>query len=174
MFVLIYSIQHYFTHKLISPLSVTKMSHKTSNAHLATNARVNLKKFNNSRISNALNARHNDIDSLQKARKTKKYKKESTKTHKANRKVGRTSQNCNSKRRQTNQIQSIVNRNADLTKLIELVNQKIQEYSVMQQIDESIMCVYLCPKLKIYLSATNMSQYKFAYIQSERQSTNYI
>lgn len=134
-----YLFEHYLTHKLLSPLSVTKMSHKTCNAHLATNARLNVQKVNKTRVRNALNARHNDTDSLKKARNIKKYKKESTKTHKANRKVGRTSQNCNSKRRQSNQINS----NAHLTKLIDLLNQKLQEYSAMQQIDESIMCVFV-------------------------------
>lgn len=148
----IYLIEHYLTHKLLSSLSVTKMSHKTCNAHLATNARLNLQKVKKSRVTNALNARHNDIDSLQKARKIKKYKKESTKTHKANRKVGRTSQNCNSKRRQSNQIQSIVNRNAHLTKLIDLLNQKLQEYSAMQEIDESIMCVFVYVIKNIFVS----------------------
>ena len=134
-----YLFEHYFTHKLLSLLSVTKMSHKTCNAHLATNARLNLQKVNKTRVKNALNARHNDSDSLKKARKIKKYKKESTTTHKANRKVARTSQNCNSKRRQSNQI----NRNAHLTKLIDLLDQKLQEYSAMQEIDESVMCVFV-------------------------------
>lgn len=119
------------------------MSHKTCNAHLATNARLNLQKVNKTRVRNALNARHNDSDSLKKARNIKKYKKDSTKTHKANRKVGRTSQNCNSKRRQSNQIQAIVNSNTHLTKLIDLLDQKLQEYSAMQEIDESVMCVFV-------------------------------
>ena len=133
------------------------MSHKTCNAHLATNARLNLQKVNKTRVRNALNARHNDSDSLKKARNIKKYKKESTTTHKANRKVARTSQNCNSKRRQSNQIQSIVNRNTHLTTLIDLLNQKLQEYSAMQQIDESIMCVFVSVIKNIFVCNSHVS-----------------
>ena len=122
------------------------MSYKISNAQFATNARLNAQKFNKTRITNALNARHNVTESLSKARKSKKYKKDSTSTLKANRKAARISQNSNSKRRQTKKRQSIINSNDDLIKLIESLNQKIQEYSALQQIDQSIMCVHLCFK----------------------------
>ena len=117
------------------------MSYKTVNAHTATSTRLNQNNINNARIHNALQARHNINDSLNKARNAKKVKKTLTSTHKSKRKHGRISQESNVKRRQAKQRQSIVNSTNDLNKLIKSLNAKIQEYSAMQEIDQCIMCV---------------------------------
>ena len=127
------------------------MSHKTVNATLATNARLNQTKTNAKRIHNALKARHNINHSLKKARNAKKSKKNLMDTQKTKRKDGRISQESNLKRRQANRTKSIVNSSEDFAKIIKSLNEKIQEYSIMQEIDQSIMCVYVALLAIIYI-----------------------
>ena len=122
------------------------MSHKTANANSATNSRIKQDQLKKSRIQNALQARHTTTDSLHKARNAKKRKTASIGQSKVNRQAGRLSQKSKTKRRETHQMKSIVNANNDFNKLIEGLNQKIQEYSTKQQIEQSIMYVYICFK----------------------------